>query len=104
MNTCPVTQDIDRHLAEIDDADRFDNMVEVIKSEYSAKDAAGYIDDHLADTGGDALIAILGEIAAADAVNKVAAVVKLHKALDAILTTAAQVEAKNRLDEWDGEE
>ena len=103
MSACPVMLDLDRHLAEIDDADRFNNMVEVIKADYSAAEAKKIIDDHLAE-GGDALVAVLGEIAAADAVNKVAAVVKLHKALDGILTAAAQAVAKSRLEEWDGEE
>lgn len=107
MSACPVMQDLDRYMAEIDEADRFDNMVETIKGEYSAFDAAEIIDDYFADTGGDALIAILGEIATADAVAKVAAVVKLHAALDDILTDAAEATATKRLeraDDWDGDE
>lgn len=107
MSACPVSLDIDRHLAEIDDADRFDNMVETIKGEYSAKEAAEIIGEHFADTGGDSLIALLGYVSTGQYKDREEYAIRLHAALDDILTKAAEEEAKNRLeraDDYDGDE
>lgn len=108
MSACAVTADLNAYMANQDADDRFDNMVETIKGEYSQEEAADIIDDHFGTTGGNGLIAILGVIATADAVAKVKAVVKLHEALDLILTASAEAEAEKRLnddcDEPDGDE
>ncbi len=105
MNTCPVTQDIDRHLADQDAADRLELAAWNIKQAYTKAEAKAIIDDHFGVTGGDDVTELLAGMAVARNGGKAGAVVELGAQLraliDEILMTAAAITAKQRAKDYD---
>jgi hypothetical protein len=100
MNTCPVTQDIDRHLAEQDAADRLELAAWHIKQAYTKAEAKEIIDDHFGVTGGDDVTELLAGMAVARNAGKAGVVVEiggqLRTLIDGILTAAAEKTAIER--------
>jgi hypothetical protein len=98
----PVLRDLDRHLDALDDDDRLESQAEEIRLAYTAQEAKEIIDDYFADNGGDDLIKIMGELAAAESgVPRSLAISRLSDRLDEITLAAALITAKKRANEYD---